>query len=94
MLEDVVVSVGNDSVQETAKGWFVMGMDVEVGMNVEVGMDVVEGMDVVNSIPGADMFVKVEEDPRKSARKVENINRKRNQGLEKIKILPIRSTET
>lgn len=81
MLEDVVVS---DSVQGTP---LVMGMDVVVAMDIVVAMRIVVGMDAVNSIPAADMFVKVEEDPRKSARKLENINGMRNQGLEMIKRL-------
>jgi hypothetical protein len=43
----------------------------------------------IDSTPGDDISVKVEEDPRKSVRKEENINRMGNQGPEKVKRPPI-----
>jgi hypothetical protein len=46
---------------------------------------VVERLYSIDSVDGSDMLVRVEEDLRKSARKVKNINRMRNQGLEEMK---------
>jgi hypothetical protein len=59
-------------------------MELDVGSVGDTSVE--ETMEVIGT---ADIFIKAEEYPRKSVRKVGNISRMGNQGLEKINRLPI-----
>lgn len=73
VLEDDVVSVGNDSVVETIDSVMAANRLVKVEDDV-VSVDNHSAVKTFDSVSGADMLVKVEPDLRKSARKVEIIN--------------------